>query len=111
MEINKSMCNVIHIRDKKGTDNEVYIGRGSKWGNPFRINTNSNREKVINEYSLYITAGEGMHLLNDLHELRGKTLVCFCKPHKCHGDVLAELVLDEQIADREQFNDDNEVPF
>ena len=107
------MCNVdvIHIRNKKGTDNEVYIGRGSKWGNPFRINTNSNREKVINEYSLYITAGEGMHLLNDLHELRGKTLVCFCKPHKCHGDVLAELVLDEQIADREQFNDDNEVPF
>lgn len=25
------MCDVIHIRNKKGTDDEVYIGRGSIW--------------------------------------------------------------------------------
>ena len=31
-------------------------------------------------------------LLKDLHELRGKTLGCFCKPKRCHGDVLVELV-------------------
>ena len=104
------MCNVIHIRDKKGTDDEVYIGRGSKWGNPFRIGA-WNREEVIQKYELAIRTGHMKHLLKDLHELRGKTLVCFCKPHRCHGDVLAELILDEQIADREQFNDDNEVPF
>jgi hypothetical protein len=30
-------------------------------------------------------------LLNDLHELKNKTLVCFCKPKACHGDILAEL--------------------
>ena len=28
------MAKVINIRDKKGTPDEVYIGRGSKWGNP-----------------------------------------------------------------------------
>lgn len=33
-----------------------------------------------------------MHLLNDLHELKGKTLGCFCSPLACHGDVLVELV-------------------
>ena len=31
-------------------------------------------------------------LLNDLHELKGKTLGCFCKPKICHGDILVELV-------------------
>ena len=30
-------------------------------------------------------------LLADLHELKGKTLGCWCKPRWCHGDVLAEL--------------------
>ena len=31
-------------------------------------------------------------LLKDLHELKGKTLGCFCKPKSCHGDILVELV-------------------
>jgi hypothetical protein len=30
-------------------------------------------------------------LLVDLHELRGKDLVCWCAPHRCHAEVLAEL--------------------
>lgn len=30
-------------------------------------------------------------MLRDLHELKGKTLACFCKPKDCHGDVLAEM--------------------
>jgi Domain of unknown function (DUF4326) len=30
-------------------------------------------------------------LLNQLHELKDKTLGCWCKPEKCHGDVLVEL--------------------
>ena len=32
------------------------------------------------------------HNLKDLHELKGKTLGCFCKPKRCHGDILVELV-------------------
>lgn len=35
--------------------------------------------------------GEGRHLLKDLHELKGKTLGCFCKPLSCHGDILVRL--------------------
>lgn len=30
-------------------------------------------------------------LMGDLHELKGKTLGCWCAPLACHGDVLAEL--------------------
>lgn len=96
------MCNVIHHRNRSKIfpSNEVYIGRPSKWGNPFthlksttlaKYHVNS-RDEAVEAYRKWITEGEGQHLLNDLHELVGKTLVCWCKPLACHGDVLIELV-------------------
>jgi hypothetical protein len=46
---------------------------------------------VIAKFRAWITAGDGQHLLRDLHELQGKQLGCHCAPMACHGDVLAEL--------------------
>lgn len=89
------MSKVVHCKKEKY---DVYIGRPSKWGNPFtdRPGTKadiimSSREAAIEAYREWITNGGGKHLLNDLHELKGKTLGCWCKPKSCHGDVLAEL--------------------
>ena len=31
-------------------------------------------------------------LMNSLSELRGKRLGCWCKPERCHGNVLIELL-------------------
>ncbi len=77
---------------------DVYIGRPSKYGNPFSHKTGTlaqyrvgSREEAIAAFRTWITEGEGQHLLEDLHELKGKTLGCWCKPLACHGDVLAEL--------------------
>ena len=69
---------------------DVYIGRGSKWGNPFRIGIDGTREDVIKQYRNWIQTQP--HLLNSLEELRGKTLGCFCSPQACHGDILVELL-------------------
>ena len=69
---------------------DVYIGRGSKWGNPFVIDVDGTREEVISKYKDWIL--QQPQLLADLHELDGKTLGCFCKPKACHGDVLVELI-------------------
>ena len=84
---------------------DVYIGRGSKWGNPFTHLPKgtkakyvvSSREEAIDKFREYILHGEGKHLLNDLKELKGKTLGCFCKPKSCHGDILVELIEGENI--------------
>ena len=78
---------------------DVYIGRPSKWGNPFSHLESSKqskykvatRKEAIESFREWITKGEGKHLLKDLHELRGKTLGCWCKPKSCHGDILLEL--------------------
>ena len=92
---------VIRVVNKRTTPFDVYIGRPSKWGNPFthiRDDKTSaeyivkDRNTAIDAYRDWITNGDGKHLLNDLHELKGKTLGCWCKPKACHGDVLVELV-------------------
>lgn len=73
----------------------VYIGRGSKWGNPFKIGEHGTRAQVINYYHNYIYAKveASEFTLKDLAELHGKDLVCFCAPAPCHGDVLTVLAL------------------
>jgi len=78
-------CTVVNIRNTKP---DVYIGRGSKWGNPFVMKNSSQEERtrVCAEYEAWFhTTG----LVHDLRELRGKTLGCYCAPKQCHGDFLA----------------------
>ena len=76
---------VVHCK-KEAYD--VYIGRPSKWGNPFPIG-DSTRDEVISRYREYVLSRP--ELLESLHELKGKVLGCWCKPKPCHGDVLVEL--------------------
>ncbi len=67
----------------------VYVGRGSKWGNPCPITRVHSRAHVIAMHGTWL---KGQHeLLRDIHELRGKDLVCFCAPQACHADLLLRL--------------------
>jgi len=77
---------VVH---NKRSNYDIYIGRPSKWGNPFSIGTDGDRSTVIRKYREWIM--QQPHLLKDIHELQGKVLGCWCSPQACHGDVLAEL--------------------
>ncbi|WP_223146023.1 DUF4326 domain-containing protein [Iodobacter fluviatilis] len=76
-----------------GDKYDVYIGRGTPWGNPFPIGEDGmSREDVINKYRLYFEK----EILTDpikrknILSLKGKILGCHCKPLPCHGDVIAE---------------------
>ena len=80
------MTRVVHC---KRAAYDVYIGRPGKWGNPFVIGRDGDRQEVLRKYREWIVRQPDM--LAALPELRGKTLGCWCKPEACHGDVLAEL--------------------
>lgn len=67
----------------------VYIGRPSKWGNPFVIGKHGTREQVIARYERWLCQEDA--LMAALPELRGKVLGCWCAPAACHGDVLVRL--------------------
>lgn len=83
MELN--LGRVKHIKEPKSSF-DVYIGRGSKWGNPFKIGVHGNREEVIAKYEEYLMSSD--ELLSSLSELKHKNLVCYCHPNSCHGDIL-----------------------
>lgn len=80
------MTNVVHC---KRSSHDVYIGRPSKWGNPFQIGNDGTRKQVVEKYRNWIQTQPD--LLNALPELKDKTLGCWCSPELCHGNVLAEL--------------------
>jgi hypothetical protein len=74
---------VVHCKKEKY---DVYIGRPSKWGNPYTIGVDGTREEVLLKYKMWLDT----HPL-PYRELRGKILGCWCAPLPCHGDILMEL--------------------
>jgi hypothetical protein len=67
--------------------NAVYIGRGSRYGNPFVVGRDGTREEVIASFEEYVESHAALQVMIEV-ELKGKDLVCFCKPLPCHGDVI-----------------------
>lgn len=60
----------------------VYIGRSSPYGNRFVIGEHGDRDQVCNRF-------ECVQLPDmDVDALTGKDLICFCAPHRCHGDSI-----------------------
>lgn len=92
---------------------DVYIGRPSKWGNPFTISRDGTREEVIEKYRDWLI--EQDDLMEALPELKGKVLGCWCSPKSCHGDVLIELA--ENLCPRcggdliQEWYDENNYQF
>lgn len=73
----------------------IYIGRGSRWGNPFVIGKHGTRDEVCDAYEqmLWAEMESGRTQLEQVAALHGKSLVCFCKPQRCHGDTLVKAAL------------------
>ena len=71
--------------------NTVLIDRRTRWGNPFRLGVDGDREQVIARYraDLWRRIRAGEIALEELAELDGCWLACWCEPLPCHGDVLA----------------------
>ena len=86
--------NIINLRTVniekwlKGPNN-VYVGRKSKWGNPFRLAVYKSREVVVDLFKKRILKDK--RLKNSVVELKGKVLGCWCAPSCCHAEVLHHL--------------------
>ncbi|RUW57143.1 DUF4326 domain-containing protein [Mesorhizobium sp. M8A.F.Ca.ET.021.01.1.1] len=64
----------------------VYIGRGSKYGNPFKVGVDGTRTQVIKLFCDQVLPKL------DLRPLIGCDLLCFCHPKPCHGDPILKEV-------------------
>lgn len=75
----------------------IYVGRPSKWGNPFthlddgtlaRFKV-ATRDEAVSAYEAWVV--QQPELMAALPELRGHDLLCWCAPKSCHADVLLRL--------------------
>ncbi|GBG14253.1 globin [Novimethylophilus kurashikiensis] len=88
---------VVHVKE---APYDVYIGRAngsleeSIWANPWVIGKDGTRDDVLRKY--YQHASTNRKLMSKIHELRFKTLACWCNSRaepdtQCHGHILAAL--------------------
>lgn len=82
--------------------NAVYVGRPTKWGNPWKVGQQIGSAQIVRVYATasdcvalyraYVTDIDSTEPQQDLTELRGKNLACWCPlDQPCHADVLLEL--------------------
>jgi len=71
-------------------DDAVYVGRGSPFGNPFKIGRDGNRLRVIQRFEAWLKAQPEL-MERVAVELKDKDLVCHCAPRYCHAEILYEI--------------------
>ena len=85
-------------RDSRVPAGAVYVGRPTKWGNPYSHQQGTGARHVVASRDEAVDAFERALLAKferdpGAHdrlraELGGKDLVCWCAPRRCHADVL-----------------------
>jgi len=80
----------------------VKISRPSVLGNPFKIGVHGNRNEVIKKYKTHLWKMiqlredgimDGLWQIVDLLNRYEKVaLACYCRPKRCHGDVIISCI-------------------
>ncbi len=86
----------------KMPENTVYVGRPTKWGNPFRVS--GDHDLAVYAFRCYLDGvsnpairnghydGKVAPTIEEIKTLKGKNLACFCPLDKpCHADILLEI--------------------
>lgn len=68
----------------------VFCGRGSPYGNQFRVGIDGNRKQVIAKHKAWLHSNPAF-MEQVRRELTGKILGCYCKPKECHCDNYVEV--------------------
>lgn len=71
----------------------VRIDRSTKYGNPFVLNEDGDRDEVCDAYERHYLPHKRSILL-DAEKLKGKVLICHCYPERCHGNALIKLTME-----------------
>lgn len=94
------MTKIVHC---KSSEYDTYIGRPSIFGNPFSHKKGTQakvvvatREDAVEKYRQWVEGqikipGLTPPTMEQVKELKGKVLGCWCSPLACHGDILAEI--------------------
>tara|TARA_B100000686_G_scaffold321503_1_gene374238 strand:+ start:1444 stop:1785 length:342 start_codon:yes stop_codon:yes gene_type:complete len=85
--ISKSMLQWVVNRRVGELPTDIYVGRPTEWGNPFKVGSGSTgRGDAIRAFAEWLL-DEPALIEKAKKELRGKRLVCWCAPERCHAEI------------------------
>ena len=73
---------VYNRRHNNAPSTAIYVGRGTPWGNPYPVWHPSMRDWACEMFEAQILP------TLDVETLRGKDLICWCAPLRCHADSI-----------------------
>ena len=91
---------IVFIKDEEG-NKKRFPPENSVWCNPFKVKKNKNeakdgdnRDEIVSKFEVYMRnmLEENEELKTEFMKLKGKNLGCWCKPERCHGDILIKLL-------------------
>ena len=97
------MPKVWNKRDPRCPRDAIYVGRPSKWGNPYSHLKNAavnwqyrtaTRKEAIALYEKHLEANPALKAQAQA-ELKGHDLICWCAPKLCHADILIRIANEE----------------
>ena len=100
------MVEIVNIKNCNdwGKPGDVLINRTTKWGNPFIMHNEVQRDMVCDQYELWLNK-KLLHKELNLDDLStAKRLGCHCKPKRCHGDYLKKLLDEKQKTVQQSLN-------
>ena len=95
------------LKDWMDDDENVYIGRrgcilidkrrfpekNSEYANPYKVGKDGTLDEVLEKYEIYLRKKlEDDTFKVSFLTLKGKRLGCWCKPNKCHGDIILKIL-------------------
>lgn len=108
------MIHIVNKHTHSPNENDIYVGRGSKLGNPFSSiqgrETKANficasREEAIENFSSYLKqkiSDKDKNICDELNRIwkiaksvRDINLVCYCAPKSCHATIIKRIVEDK----------------
>ena len=70
---------------------ERFPKKSSQWTNPFTVKKEG-RDKCLDLYEKWVRDKIKKEGAEELNKLQNKVLGCWCKPEKCHGDILIKIL-------------------
>jgi hypothetical protein len=95
---------ILEYIDRKKRDGKV-----SKFGNPFEMTKESERNTVIEQFKKHFYSNH--ELMKEAEKLRGKVLACWCHPKPCHGDVIVDYLHPSEDEDGELHSVEKAQPI
>jgi hypothetical protein len=94
------MPNITVVNRKQRVPGAIYCGRGSPLGNPYRMNSEAQRDQVCEQYETYFKENvkvpgplrDEVIRIYRLAQNQDIALECFCAPKRCHCDTIKAFI-------------------